>query len=82
MSRAEIDRIDLAILDLLAERDAAVAALWAEKDAAARPRHDPAREAELFARLRAAAAERGLDPDAIEAVFRRIVGRRLAGSDR
>lgn len=75
--RDAIDRVDDAILELLAERAALVRALWADKQAAGRPQVDPTREAEIFARLRAAAEARGLDPEAVEAIFRRVVGQRL-----
>jgi len=77
MSRAALDRIDDAILVLLAERDEVVAALWADKVAQGVPLRDVAREAELFARVRSNAQERGMDPDAVEAVYRTFVGRRL-----
>lgn len=80
MSRAALDGIDDAILALLAERDAVVAALWADKLAHGVPLRDVAREAELFARVRSNAQERGLDPDAVESVYRTFVGRRLRRS--
>jgi len=77
VSRAARDRNDAAILALLAERDAVVAEVWAAKDAAGLPRHDPAREAEIFEKVRGEAERLGLDAEAVEAIFRRFVGRRL-----
>lgn len=74
VTRARIDALDDAIVDLLAERAGVVATLWAQKRAAGIPVRDPAREAEIFARVRQRAVERGLDPDRVEAVFRAVVG--------
>ncbi len=72
--RARIDAIDRALVALLAERAACVARLWHEKAAQGVPRHDAAREAAIFAAVRDEATASGVDPDAVEAVFRRIVG--------
>lgn len=72
--RARLDAVDDALLALLAERAALVGALWAHKDAAGHARLDPAREAEIVARLRVRAAALGLDPEAVESVLRTIVG--------
>lgn len=74
-SRADIDRVDDAILDLLAERAALVADLWTQKEARGEPLHDPAREAALLQRLRDRAPALGLDADAVEATFRTLIGR-------
>ena len=76
-ARAQIDAIDAEILDLLARRAAIVAALWAEKVAANVPLRDPAREAAMLEALRAAARQRGLDPDRIAAVFEAVIGHPL-----
>ncbi len=78
-ARARIDAIDDAIVALLAERAARVDALWRHKAATGVPVKDPAREAAVFARLRARAEAVGLDPQAVERVFRAIVGARLRG---
>jgi chorismate mutase len=74
-TRADIDALDDAIVDLLARRAEVVAALWAAKRAEGRPLHDAAREAEVLARVRVRAAARGIDPDAVEATFRTVLGR-------
>ncbi|MFN7146473.1 MAG: chorismate mutase [Myxococcota bacterium] len=72
--RARIDAVDDALVGLLAERAALVAELWAAKAAAGVGVRDPAREADVYARLRARAEAAGLDADAVERVFRAIVG--------
>jgi isochorismate pyruvate lyase len=71
--REHIDALDAAIVGLLAERAAVVAALWEQKRARGEPLRDAAREAAIFARVRALGAAQGLDPDAVEAVFVRVV---------
>ncbi len=73
-TRARIDALDDAILDLLAERAALVDALWIDKRAAGIAVRDPAREAEIFERVRARALVLGLDPARVEQVFRAVVG--------
>jgi chorismate mutase len=77
--RARIDALDDALVALLAERAAVVADLWAAKGAHGEPVRDAAREAAVYARLRTRARAAGLEPDAVEAVFRAIVGARLRG---
>ena len=77
MSRERLDRIDHALVELLAERDRTVAALWSEKERLGVPLRDPAREAQIFAHLRERATISGLDPACIERIFHEIVGRRL-----
>lgn len=74
-ARATIDALDEALVALLAERAAVVRAVWHDKAQAGLGRHDAAREAEIYARVRERAAAAGLDPDAVEAVFRQVVGR-------
>lgn len=73
--RAAIDALDDELVSLLAERAALVRAIWADKALAGSAVHDAAREAEIFARVRRRATEAGLDPEAVEAVFRQVVGR-------
>ena len=70
--RANIDRIDRAIVALLAERGAYV------KDAARfkRDSHQvaaPQRQAEVFARVRSLAEELGAYPEVVEAAYRALV---------
>jgi chorismate mutase len=76
-SRDQIDRIDDAIVDLLARRAAIVAELWERKRAAGVAIRDPERERAIVERLRARASAAGLDPEAVEGVFRGIIGRDL-----
>lgn len=75
--RGRIDAADDALIAALAERAAAVEELWMFKQEGGIPVFDLAREEAVFARVRAQASERGLDPDAVEAIFRRVVGARL-----
>lgn len=75
--RAEIERVDDAIVELLARRALLVANLWVHKTEQGMPRIDPVREAEELARLRGRAVEFGLDPDAVEAVLRHVVGKEM-----
>lgn len=70
--RANIDRLDREIVRLLAERGRYV------KDAARfkRDRYQvaaPARQAEVFARVRALAEQAGGEPDVVEAAYRSLV---------
>ena len=79
--RANIDRIDRAIVALLAERGAYV------KDAARfkRDSHQvaaPQRQAEVFARVRALAAELGAHPEVVEAAYRALVAGFVAREQR
>lgn len=76
--RAQIDEVDDAIVGLLAARATLVAALWKAKAEAGVDVRDPEREEAVFARLRAAAATAGLDPGAVDEVFRGIVGAPLS----
>jgi chorismate mutase len=75
--RRRIEAVDDAILGLLAARAELVSELWTHKRAAGVDVHDPEREEIVFARLRVAAATSGLDPEAVDEVFRSIVGRPL-----
>ncbi|MDR2380285.1 MAG: chorismate mutase [Bifidobacteriaceae bacterium] len=60
--RRSIDNIDAAVVHLLAERFKFTQAVGYLKAEAGLPPADPAREAQQIARLRALAAESGLDP--------------------
>jgi chorismate mutase len=60
--RRSIDNIDAALTHLLAERFKHTQAVGRLKARACLPASDPEREAEQIARLRALAAESGLDP--------------------
>lgn len=73
-TRQRLEAIDDQLLTLLHERWHLVATLWEAKAEARVPRHDPDREAAVLARLREAARTRGLDPEAVQAVFEAVVG--------
>jgi len=67
--RAEIDRIDLAIVDLIAERQTLAGRMARAKHAEGVPVHDPARRKAVLDASFDRAVERGVDPAAV----RRIV---------
>ncbi len=71
--RASIDNIDAALVHLLAERFKITQAVGRYKADVGLPAADPAREAQQVTRLRALAAESGLDPAFSEKFLRFIV---------
>jgi chorismate mutase len=71
--RREIDAIDEQIMLLLAERVKVCEAVGTSKKTRGLPVHDAKREEEIFQRVRARAAELGLSPIQVEAVYREIV---------
>lgn len=72
--RAEIDRIDAALVDLIAERFGYVERAWQLKLAARQEANVPWRNQQVIDRVRARAAERGLPPDLCEALWRQMIG--------
>ena len=72
--RAEIDRIDAALVDLIAERFGYVERAWQIKLAEKAAANVPWRNQQVIDRVRARAAEKGLPPDLIEALWRQMVG--------
>ncbi len=71
--RAEIDRLDDAILDLVAERFAYVDRAWQLKS----KREDavvPWRIQQVIDRVRARAVEQGIPPELAEALWRQMIG--------
>jgi chorismate mutase/prephenate dehydratase len=76
--RAEIERIDGELLDLLARRMRSAEAVAAAKLDAAWPFRDPAREDRLLVHLRRSAVERGLDPHEIERLYRVVLDMSVA----
>ena len=71
--RAEIDRLDLAILDLVAERFGYVDRAWQLKTR----REEavvPWRIQQVIERVRARAQERGVPPELAEALWRQMIG--------
>lgn len=71
--RAEIERIDYALVELLAERVRVAARTLALKEEAGLPAVDPAREAEVVRRASALARDAGLDPERVRDVFWAVV---------
>lgn len=72
--RAEIDRIDAALVDLIAERFGYVERAWQLKLAAKQEANVPWRNQQVIDRVRARAEERGLPPDLCEALWRQMIG--------
>ena len=72
--RAEIDRLDNAIVDLIAERFGFVERAWEIKLAAGQQANVPWRNQQVFDRVRKMAEERGIPPDMCEALWRQMVG--------
>jgi chorismate mutase len=72
--REEIERIDMSIISLLAERLALGKRTGELKRAAGLPILDPTREAAVIRRVTASARDAGLPPEPIREVFWQIVG--------
>jgi isochorismate pyruvate lyase len=71
--RAEIDRIDRALVDLIGERFTFVDRAWQLKQRPAEARV-PWRIQQVIDRVRARAAEQGLPPELAEALWRQMIG--------
>jgi isochorismate pyruvate lyase len=71
--RAEIDRIDAELVDLIGERFAYVDRAWHLKQSPAEARV-PWRIQQVIDRVRARAAEQGLPPELAEALWRQMIG--------
>jgi isochorismate pyruvate lyase len=71
--RAEIDRLDAALLDLVAERFGYVERAWQLKT---RPEEAtvPWRIQQVIDRVRARATQRGIPPELAEAMWRQMIG--------
>jgi isochorismate pyruvate lyase len=72
--RAEIDRVDLGLVDLLAERWGYVDQMWALKREEAAQANVPWRNRAVIDKVRTRAAETGLPPEMAEALWRQIIG--------
>jgi isochorismate pyruvate lyase len=72
--RTEIDRIDRALVDLVAERFGYVERAWQIKLANNEEASVPWRNQEVIDKVRARAAEQGLPPDLVEALWRQMIG--------
>ena len=71
--RAEIDRIDQALVDLIGERFTFVDRAWQLKQSPAEARV-PWRIQQVIDRVRTRAAEKGLPPELAEALWRQMIG--------
>ena len=71
--RAEIDRVDAALLDLVAERFGYVDRAWQLKTHRAEA-VVPWRIQQVIDRMRARATERGISPELAEALWRQMIG--------
>jgi chorismate mutase / prephenate dehydrogenase len=71
--RAEIDGVDEQLLDLLEKRLKLVNDVGKIKSAEGLPLHDPVREIEMIARHREKAKAKGISPDFIEDILRRLM---------
>ena len=71
--RAEIDRIDQALVDLIGERFTFVDRAWQLKQSPVEARV-PWRIQQVIDRVRTRAAEKGLPPELAEALWRQMIG--------
>ena len=71
--RAEIDRIDQALVDLIGERFTFVDRAWQLKQSPAEARV-PWRIQQVINRVRVRAKEKGLPPELTEALWRQMIG--------
>jgi isochorismate pyruvate lyase len=71
--RAEIDRIDRALVDLIGERFTYVDRAWQLKASPVEARV-PWRIQQVIDKVRARAAEQGLPPELAEALWRQMIG--------
>jgi chorismate mutase/prephenate dehydratase len=76
--REAIEQVDGRLLDLLRERMALAERIARAKIDAASPFRDPAREDRVLQGVRARAVELGLDPHAVEALYRDILEMSIA----
>jgi prephenate dehydrogenase len=72
-TRDLIDQMDRELVELLARRAELARRALRAKSAAGQPVPDPAREDAMIASRRDWATERGLEPDAVESIFRAVL---------
>ena len=72
--RVEIDRIDRALVDLIAERFGYVERAWQIKLEEKQQADVPWRNQQVIDKVRARAEERGVSPDLVEALWRQMIG--------
>lgn len=71
--RAQIDRVDEALVDLIAERWSYVDRIWMLKDTPEQATV-PWRIQQVVDKVRARAAEQGVPPELVEALWRQMIG--------
>jgi isochorismate pyruvate lyase len=72
--RLEIDRIDAALVGLIAERFGYVERAWQLKLGAGQEASVPWRNQQVIDKVRARAADMGVPPDLCEALWRQMIG--------
>jgi isochorismate pyruvate lyase len=72
--RVEIDRVDTALIDLIAERFGYVERAWQIKLGLGQEANVPWRNQQVIDKVRARAEGRGLPPDLAEALWRQMIG--------
>lgn len=72
--RVEIDRVDSALVDLIAERFGYVERAWQIKLGEKAAANVPWRNQQVIDKVRARAQERGVPPDLCEALWRQMIG--------
>jgi isochorismate pyruvate lyase len=72
--RAEIDRIDSALVALIGERLGYVERAWQIKLTEKAAANVPWRNQQVIDKVRASATERGVPPDLVEALWRQMIG--------
>lgn len=72
--RVEIDRVDSALVELVAQRFGYVERAWQIKLDLKQEANVPWRNQQVIEKVRARATEKGLPPDLIEALWRQMIG--------
>jgi isochorismate pyruvate lyase len=72
--RIEIDRIDTALVELIAERFGYVERVWEIKLETGEEASVPWRNQQVIDKVRARAADMGVPPDLCEALWRQMIG--------
>ena len=72
--RAEIDRVDKALVDTIAERFGYVERAWQIKLGLKQEASVPWRNQQVIDKVRARAVEKGVPPDLCEALWRQMIG--------
>ena len=72
--RTEIDRIDSALVDLIAERFGYVERAWQLKLGAKQEANVPWRNQQVIDKVRVRAKAKGVPPDLCEALWRQMIG--------